>query len=87
MDRPNARTLPTPKNVKTVKSGHISMSQHRFEPTDSVFERRKTVRASDLRATTIGILMYLFNESADGAGYTTPNDKLTVNTEVEWMRK
>jgi hypothetical protein len=62
------------------------MSEQRFEPTDPVFERRKRVRASDLTATAIGICR-LFNDWASGAGYTTSNDKLTVNTELERMRK
>jgi hypothetical protein len=54
-DQPNARPLPTQYNTtqKNVNT-YISMPKAGFEPTISVFERTKRVRALDRAATGTG---------------------------------
>jgi hypothetical protein len=55
-DQPVARTLPAHRTPQTQnKRRQISMSRVGFEPTTPVFERAKTVHASDSAATAIDI--------------------------------
>jgi hypothetical protein len=54
-DQPIARPLPAHREAQTQnKPTRISMAHVEFEPTIPVFERAKTVRASDRASTVVG---------------------------------
>jgi hypothetical protein len=53
-DQPDSRPLPTQDNTMQKKRGHTSMPRTIFEPAIPMFERPKTVRASDRSAIGTG---------------------------------
>jgi hypothetical protein len=59
-DQPVARPLPAHRTAQTQnKRKQTSMPQLGFEPTIPVFERAKTVHASDRAATVVGDVLII----------------------------
>jgi hypothetical protein len=60
-DQPLSRPLPTQDNTNTSKRTQTSMPKVRFEPTIPVFERTKTVHASERAAVVLSMYITLRN--------------------------